>query len=562
VADIATRVAEFADAVTQVAIGVLTLMAALVVLIGVANAVRSRRHEQVVVADIEPLVVAGTDRQAPTASLSPWLRQRVRAALFAQRHDARHIVDGVLGRDVALGRVPVDLTMNHAEAAISGAAEDALATMAQGLRVIAPQQAEGLLGAMSAALPRRRGYRVRVSPLTRGSDQRPRLGLALELSHLDGPAIATTTLWEPATEPPVAEPTVAPPVAEPTVAPPAPGPPGASQGAPQATSPGAEPVDQVQERVVALIEPAARWIALHLLTLRLVIRPARRWPWRTPTTVRLGLRRLFAGGLGRTAMEDFPQYAIAFGEDAVAELTLAAEGLAGYHRPWEILAGVREQLARVHQREGRTEEARRQFGRAVREWRQAESALAANPGRVVAAPAVRNPVARDLSGADRAASTAGDHDGVPAELADDRERLRVRRLKCLLLAGGPTAAKTVSADLAAVGLSPAASMRTLYNAACLYATLGGEHLALAEETIGRAVLAEPHRDVMAVALRDEELRPITGLPAYLDRLAALRPEPPRPLGGDEALDLITRARSVAGAVPEQAGPVSTGPVRS
>jgi hypothetical protein len=253
-------------------------------------------------------------------------------------------------------------------------------------------------------------------------------------------------------------------------------------------------------------------------------------------------------------MEDFPQYAIAFGEDAVAELTLAAEGLTGYHRPWEILAGVREQLARVHQREGRAEEARRQFGRAVREWRQAESALAANPGRVLAVPAVRNPAARDLAGADRSDSEVS-QDGVPAELADDRERLRVRRLKCLLLAGGPTAAKTVGADLAAAGLSPAASMRTLYNAACLYATLGGEHLALAEETIGRAVLAEPHHDVMAVALRDEELRPITGLRGYLNRLAALRPEPPRPLGGDEALDLITRARAVAGPVPEQAGRV-------
>ncbi|MDG4831887.1 hypothetical protein O7627_21635 [Solwaraspora sp. WMMD1047] len=550
-ADVATRVAELADAVTQVAIGVLTLMAALVVLIGVANAVRSRRHEQVVIADIEPLTVAGTDRQAPTASLSPWLRQRVRAALFAQRHDARHIVDGVLGRDVALGRVPVDLTMNHAEAAISGAAEDALATMAQGLRVIAPQQAEGLLGAMSAALPRRRGYRVRVSPLTRGADRRPRLGLALELSHLDGPAIATTTFWEPPAGPPVTPPS-APPTAEQ---------PATRSAEPEQVQQGQEEQEeQVQERMVALIEPAARWIALHLLTLRLVIRPTRRWPWRTPTTVRLGLRRLFAGGLGRTAMEDFPPYAIAFGEDAVAELTLAAEGLNGYHRPWEILAGVREQLARVHQREGRPEEARRQFGRAVREWRQAENALAANPGRVVAVPALRNPAARDLTGADH--SPAGSDNGVPAELADDRERLRVRRLKCLLLAGGSAAAKTVTAELAAAGVSPAASMRTLYNAACLYATLGGEHLALAEVTIGRAVLADPHRDVTAVALRDEELRPISGLRGYLDRLAALRPEPPRPVGGDEALDLITRARAVAGPVPEQAGPVGTGPVRS
>nr|MDT0659634.1 hypothetical protein [Micromonospora sp. DSM 115978] len=484
--DIAVQVAGLADAVTQVAVGLLTLVAALVAVVGVANAVRSRRHEQVVIADIEPLTVADAD-QPPVGNLSPWLRQRVRAALFAQRHDARHIVDGVLGRDVALGRVPADLTMSRAEAAISGAAEDALATMAQGLRVIAPQQAEGLLGALSAALPRRRGYRVRVSPLTRGAGDQPRLGLALELSHLDGPAIATTTFWEP----PAA-------------------------------------ADPVPERLVTLIEPAARWIALHLLTLRLVIRPPRRRPWRTTEGVRLGLRRLFAGGLGRTAMEDFPQYAVAFGEDAIAELTLAAEGLTGYHRPWEILAGVREELARVLAGEGRPDEARRQFGRAVREWRQAEAALAANPGRA-------------------AGGDAGD-------LADDRERLRLRRLKCLLLTGAPAARRTVAADLAATGLAPSAGMRTLYNAACLYATLGGEHLTVAAETIGRAVLAEPHRDVSAVALRDEELRPVPGLAAFLERLVASRPEPPEPLLGPAALDLITRVRADLGSPTEPAPP--------
>lgn len=71
--------------------------------------------------------------------------------------------------------------------------------------------------------------------------------------------------------------------------------------------------------------------------------------------------------------------------------------------------------------------------------------------------------------------------------------------------------------------------------------------------IGRAVLAEPRRNVSAVALRDEELRPIPDLPAFLDRLASVLPDPPDPVGGDDALRLIERARLLAVTSPAVPG---------
>lgn len=457
---------ELADAVTQGALALLTVAAALVVVLGIVSAVRTRRREQVVIDDIGELDLP--DGTAKAASLSPWLRQRVRAALARQRLDADHLVKVVLQHDVALHRVPVRMDFDDAVSAISSAADDALATLTRGLNALVPEQAGGFVGAVQALLPRRRGFRILIRPLWRGHPDAPRLGLSVEVALLDGPPVATTTFWE-----------------HDGVA--------LGEGNPQ-------------ERLVALIEPTAWWIALRLLTNRLVIR-RRGYQRPVPASVRLGLRQLFAGGLARTAMEDFREYAEPFGEDASDELERAIVCLADYHRPSETLAGVQEELGRVRQRAGRVDDARKNFARALAGWRRAE----ADMGRY------------------------------RQEAQEDVERLRVRRLKAQLLHDGPGVRAEVERDLSDRPLARAGNLYTLYNAACLYAALGGDHLGTAADLIGRALLVAPDRNVRAYAVRDEELAPVPDLAAYLDHLATLRPNGGGPLTGDEAGALTAAA---------------------
>src|SRR5262245_692014 len=194
-------ISDLADAVTKLSIGVLALAAAVVVVVGIVNANRARRREQIVLADIGELVLPAGDPHSAAPSLSPWLRQRVRNELLQQRHNARHLSESVLAGDSATGAsalaLPVELSVARGEAAIVGAAQDTLATLSQGLQAVTPERAEGFLGAVSALLPRPKGYLVRTMPMARGADKNPRIGLSVELAALDGPPIATRTFWEP-----------------------------------------------------------------------------------------------------------------------------------------------------------------------------------------------------------------------------------------------------------------------------------------------------------------------------------------------------------------------------
>src|SRR5262245_27657934 len=126
-------ISDFADAVTKTSIGVLSLSAAVVVVVGLLNANRMRRREQIVLTDIGELAVPGGEG---AASLSPWLRQRLRNELLQQRNNARHLSETVLEDDsaggAAVGGLPVELNVARAEAAIVSAAQDTLATLASG----------------------------------------------------------------------------------------------------------------------------------------------------------------------------------------------------------------------------------------------------------------------------------------------------------------------------------------------------------------------------------------------------------------------------------------------
>lgn len=467
-----TTISDFADAVTKISIAVLVLSAAVVVVVAIVNAHRARRREQIVLADIGELVMPGGEAHSAAPSLSPWLRQRVRNELMQQRHNARHLSEAVLAGDSATGTsalaLPVELNVARGEAAIFGAAQDTLATLTQGLTAMAPDRAEGFLGAMSALLPRPHGYLVRTMPIARGAEPNPRIGLSVELAELDGPPIAARTFWEPEAGPPEA----------------------------------------LQERLLDLVEPTARWIAVRLIAVRTEVRSgsgAAKLPAETATA----FHRLLVGGLCRTAMDDFDSHAATFAEDAGAELRSAADAMRGYYRPWEMLAGIHEELGRNYTRRERRDDAETAFRRAQQAWQRAEKLLA----------------------------------GRAHPPADTLERLRVRRLKCQVLANRTEGRPLVVQELSDRPLTlESMQMRTLYNTACLYATLAGEFMDEAKDAVGRTVLAEPEQDVRTYALRDPELLAIPGLATFLNRLVSLRGQTAEPIRGDEAAALITKAK--------------------
>lgn len=383
----------------------------------------------------------------PTAGFSQALRQRVRAQLIQVRQNASYYAGSAEEKQTVWADVVRD---PHLVAEISSSAQDVLRQMSPPSRLA------------------NRGFEVKAVPLIRGD---ARLGIAVEVAYLHGPPIATETFWEP---------------------------PSAADGDPA-------------ERLFELLKPTARWIALRLIAARSAAWADRRFHSRVRQTGvasadMQGVHQLLAGGLCRVAMADFEDQALTFAEDADSELRSAAEVLPGSHRPWEMLAGVNEDLGRLFARSERRDEAELAYHRAEQSWRRAEAQAAG-----------------------RTSGTA--------------ERMRVRRLKCQVLSNRTEERPLVVQELAEKPLAlDAMQMRTLYDTARLYATLNGEFTEPAKDAVGRALLAEPNRNVQAMALGDPELLAVTGLASFLNRLVQLRGQATEPILGDEATALISQAK--------------------
>lgn len=460
----AAGVTELASAVTTTMIAVLTLVAAMVVVVGLVRALWERRRDHLVIGDVAALTPRLSADEIDVAGLSPLLRQGVLRWLVEDRQNVDWIVKQLLGSDARLGRTPMDTTIEQATQTVTAAVKDSLDTLSKGLQAVAPDQAAGLVAAIGSLLPTPRGSLVRAYPLTRGAVGEVRLGLSVELSKLDGTPIAATTFWQPL--------------------------------------PG-DGARDYQNEMIALLEVAARWIAVRRVALRLIATPTHR-RWTLPSAAhdrqQRGMQRLFAGGLALVAMKEMRQHALAFGEGAVDDLRQAADDLGTYHRPSATLGGVYEQLGFAYRRDAAEPEARRQFLRAAQGWDRAYHLLRDNPGR----------------GADG---------GPPAEFADDLELLRIRRLKCLLLTGDSRRYAEVGAELTdRPPLSQAP--RTLFSAACLYARAGtvldASYLAAAWQMLGRALLATPDDLIWQEALDDAELEPLAGRERFLDHLRPYR----------------------------------------
>ncbi|HEV7712363.1 MAG TPA: hypothetical protein VGP16_29500, partial [Asanoa sp.] len=190
-------VGALADTISKATLAAAAVVAVVVILVGLSRAIRERLRQQLVINDTAPLPAAIAGSEGEALTLSPWLRQRVQAALTDEAAAARGIVDDVFRRDVRLQRLPAEVAITDDTEPITSAAKDTMATVANGLRAVAPGQADGILGALSSALPNPRGCLVQTAPLLRGESGNQRLGLAIELHDLDGSPIAATTLWEP-----------------------------------------------------------------------------------------------------------------------------------------------------------------------------------------------------------------------------------------------------------------------------------------------------------------------------------------------------------------------------
>jgi hypothetical protein len=459
----ANRVTELASAVTTTMIGVLTLVAGVVVVVGLLRAIRQRRRDQLVIGDVAPLTARLSD-DVDVTGLSALLRQGVLRWLAADRKDSDWIVQELLGNDAVLGRTPVKTSVERATQWVTAAVTDSLDTLSKGLQALAPDQAAGLVAALGSVLPTPRGCLVRAYPVTRGASDAVRLGLAVELSRLDGTPSAATTFWQP-------------------------------------------PDDRAEKRayqdeMLALLDVAARWIAARRVAMRLVATPTRR-PWvLRPASRRheLGMQRLLAGGLALVAMKQVRQHALAFGQDAIEELQQAAEDLGDYHRPWVTLGGVREQVGFAYRRDREERQARDQFVQAASNWGEAYRLLAAEPG--------RRPDGKPPTGLD-----------------DELALLRIRRLKCLLLTGDPRRHAEARAEL--TDAPPVTwDARTLFSAACLYARAGTDisdsYLVMAWQMLGRALLTSPDDLIWESALDDPELEPLTDRARFVDHLRPYR----------------------------------------
>jgi hypothetical protein len=384
--------------------------------------------------------------------------------------EARGIVERVFRRDVELNRLPAEIALDQGTESITSAARDTLAMVANGLRAVAPGQADGILGALSSALPKPRGSNVVTAPLLRGPADTFRLGLSIELNRLDASPLAATTLWEP---------------------------PGYETAA---------PVPSGQERLVGLIEPASHWVALRLASQRLRATPARSlrlvggarggWRRRKGSDPTLDLQLLLSSALTLNAMRRFAQHTLAFGAEALDDLKQIGDKLGRYHRPYAIAGSVHEAMGFAYLRENDDEKAAKSFLAARDAWARAEELLEERRDRL--------PVGA-------------------SDLAEERERHRVRRLKCALLSGDAAAMAPASDELTNNPPNATDDSRTLYSIACLYSCAAErvaiDFLPLAWEHLGRSVLATTGSAEWDLARVDPELALLTGRGRFLDDLS-------------------------------------------
>lgn len=317
------------DSVTQQAthavIAALLVVAALIVMVALTRAILDRRRLQLIISDI---VEAGRPAATEmTTGLSASLRQQVRTLLAKPSKVGRpQSLTATVGQDIAdqltgsftiddkqLERIQQQIISAPCREILSSARND-LAAVSGGIRAMAPEQAQGFVDALAAALPGQRGLQVISTALTRQYAGREQSGLTVEIGTLGRAPEALATFWSDL-----------------------------GRGSQR---------DQLER----LLEPAARWIALHV-TGRIAVDGVRRWrlgvhligDLRTTRQQRV-LRDILTAQLGGYAMNELlrknkPWAALAFSQQALVDAQTAKAAVPNYHRP-NLVAGL------IHQHTG------------------------------------------------------------------------------------------------------------------------------------------------------------------------------------------------------------------
>jgi hypothetical protein len=317
-----------AEGTTSTVIAILSLLAVAVLIYGFGRAVVINRRIQIVVNDL--VAPSGSAGLAEAAMLSSLLRQCVQRNI----KDLRDQI-GKIGTDIlipASRELEPQLDEGSVEH-IQRAADSSIEVLSAALRAVAPGTADRFLGLFSAILPPPRGLSVTVLLLQRGTVNAPRLGTAVEVVGLDMRPLASTVFWEN----------------------------------PDTLLLQSSAQDLTTERILALLEPLARWIAVRLVVTLMV--SAKRG---ATSRARRALRLLLAGGLFLAAMREFPAHALAFGEQACDELGRARDLVPDIPLPVETLAGVLERAGWARQHAGDSLGALKDFRSAADLWEEAE----------------------------------------------------------------------------------------------------------------------------------------------------------------------------------------------
>jgi hypothetical protein len=443
-----------ADNTTSTVVALLLLTAVVVLGYGLVRAVVMNRRRQIILADL--VAPAGSTELTEAVTLSSVVRQYVQRQINDQRAQITRI-----GKEI-LTPASGELELQLDEAAVDQvqhAARDSIGTLLAALRAVAPDSADRFLGLFTVILPPPRGVSVSVGLLQRGVGASLRVGASVEIVRLDGRPLASEIFWEPLPALP------------------------------------ATPVTQAgsTERILTLLEPVTRWIAVRLV-LALMVSPRRR----VTRSARKGLQQLLVGGLFLQAMRDFPDQALTFGEQACAELEQARRLLPGISLPVTTLAGVYERIGLAHWKAGEPGQASDNFRAAATLWQAAEN------------------VTRDGT------------DPTEAKLAI----LLDRKLKAQLESGDPVLCRAALTELSSIS-TPMALLTSrvwLYNRACLYAQAskadaGAGHQESALHWLGLALRFYQDSSMWDYAAQDDpELEPIRSvLGSFLTCLRRLIP---------------------------------------
>ena len=463
-----------ADNTTSTVVALLLLIAVVVLGYGLVRAIVMNRRPQIILSNLA--VPSGNAELAEVVTLSSVVRQYVQRQINDQRAQITRI-----GKEI-LAPASRELELQLDEAAvdqIQHAARDSIGTLLAALRAVAPDAADRFLGLFTAILPPPRGVSVDVSLLQRGVGASSRVGASVEMVRLDGRPLASETFWEPVSALP-------------------------DTPAAQAGS---------TERILTLLEPVTRWIAVRLV-LALMVSSRRR----VTRPARQGVRRLLVGGLFLQAMRDFPDQALTFGEQACVELEQARRLLPGIPLPVTTLAGVYERIGWAYQKADEPEKARDSFRAAAMLWQDAEN------------------VTRDGT------------DPAKAKLAI----LLDRKLKAQLESGDPVLCQSALTALSSIS-TPVVLLTNrvwLYNRACLYAQAskadsGAGHQESALHWLGLALWLYQDSSTWDYAAQDDpELEPIRSvLGSFLVCLQRLIPTDRAQLKQADVESLVAQAIS-------------------